>query len=64
MSEYAGEQEYDWDDDEDSWVCYSCEGEGIVMVCCDDICHGQGYCMHGSSGYITCPECKGSGESR
>jgi hypothetical protein len=32
------------------------------MVCCDDLCHGQGYCIH-HDGVIECPYCHGSGEA-
>jgi len=31
-----------------------------VVVCCDDLCHGQGWCMHGD-GEVMCPHCNGSG---
>lgn len=24
-----------------------CGGSGAVMTCCDHLCHGQGYCIHG-----------------
>ena len=42
--------------------CPHCCGSGAMMVCCDDLCHGQGYCIHGD-GEEMCPACNGSGES-
>lgn len=41
--------------------CPSCGGNGVLMTCCDDLCHGQGYCIHGD-GEDMCPACLGSGE--
>lgn len=55
-----------YDDDHDgrylgeSLGCWACGGEGIEVICCDDICHGLGYCMHGD-GDRPCPECGGEG---
>jgi hypothetical protein len=49
------------DEGEESWECQTCDGIGTVMNCCDDICIGQGYCMHGDDDI--CPACKGSGEA-
>lgn len=40
--------------------CWQCGGEGFVIVCCDDLCHGAGYCMHGD-GHMTCSQCHGEG---
>lgn len=37
-----------------------CGGSGMVMTCCDDLCHGQGYCIHGDEDI--CPACEGEGE--
>ena len=37
------------------WNCY----EGTVIDCCDDLCHGQDWCMHG--GNRMCPICHGEG---
>ena len=52
----------DWEACEDGPpVCPRCNGEGEIMVCIDDICHGLGECIHGY-GYATCPTCNGSGE--
>lgn len=50
---------FDTDDDGQN-VCFTCNGSGVKLVCCDDICLGQGYCMHGD-GEETCPACHGSG---
>ncbi len=41
-------------------TCPRCDGEEIILVCIDDLCHGAGECMHGD-GEITCPECGGEG---
>ena len=27
--------------------CIDCGGEGWIVTCCDDLCHGAGYCIHG-----------------
>lgn len=43
-----------------SETCQTCHGEGEILVCCDDMCVGQGYCNHGD-GMHTCPECHGEG---
>ncbi|MFW6217430.1 MAG: hypothetical protein ACOC4K_00395 [Verrucomicrobiota bacterium] len=54
------------DDLVDEWdafetdVCDRCAGDGTVVTCCDDLCHGQGWCMHGD-GESICPVCQGSG---
>lgn len=55
-----------WDDDDDRnylgelVTCWGCGGEGLVVFCCDDICQGQGYCMHGDGDSI-CRDCGGDG---
>jgi hypothetical protein len=44
-----GELDFDPDlraDDNDDDFCPECLGVGIIMTCCDDICVGQGWCMH------------------
>lgn len=41
--------------------CPHCHGEGFIITCVDDLCHGAGYCMHGD-GEADCPECGGTGE--
>lgn len=46
-------------EEEDNY-CNRCDGEGIILVCWDDICHGLGYCIHGD-GEVICPECEGEG---
>lgn len=40
-------------------ACPHCD-EGVQLVCIDDICQGQGWCMHGD-GEITCRHCNGTG---
>lgn len=37
----------DFDDFEDDGYCERCGGEGWILTCCDDLCHGAGYCIHG-----------------
>lgn len=49
------------DDDEELVECPNCGGSGVLLVCCDDICQGQGYCMH-DDGEEVCTTCEGSGE--
>lgn len=41
-------------------TCWNCGGEGFVITCCDDLCHGAGECFHGD-GHAMCRECKGEG---
>ncbi len=56
MSDEPGE------DDEEYWGgCYLCGGAGFIVTCCDDICHGLGYCMHGD-GNDNCPACNAMGD--
>ena len=38
--------------------CWRCGGEGFIVICIDDLCHGAGECMHGD-GEMICPECHG-----
>lgn len=40
-------------------ACWNCE-EGTVVICMDDLCHGQGYCIHGD-GNAVCDVCDGEG---
>lgn len=47
-------------DDDEGACCHVCDGSGDINDCCDDICQGQGYCMHGD-GMRICPACKGAG---
>jgi hypothetical protein len=42
-------------------MCHQCNGEGILITCCDDMCVGAGECIHGD-GEWTCPDCDGTGE--
>lgn len=39
--------------------CDTCNGDGFIVVCCDDICVGRGSCIHGD-GEIICPGCGGT----
>lgn len=54
-----------WNDDDDRHylgelvTCWGCGGEGNEILCCDDLCHGQGWCMHGDN--AACRECGGDG---
>lgn len=41
------EEPDDYYPDDDEGYCDKCNGEGWILTCCDDICHGQGYCIHG-----------------
>lgn len=41
-------------------TCTDCNGEGHILICIDDICHGQGFCMHGDGEEI-CKTCNGNG---
>ena len=55
----GSEFDADWEScDDGPPVCQRCDGQGEIMVCIDDICHGLGECIHGD-GYATCPNCKG-----
>jgi hypothetical protein len=48
----------DHDFDYDEGGCVTCGGEGVVVVCIDDMCHGAGECLHGD-GMAICPTCRG-----
>lgn len=41
-------------------TCWKCGGDGFVVTCWDDLCRGQGHCMHGD-GEAMCSECRGEG---
>lgn len=56
----------DWPDDEDyegeylgHVICWKCGGEGSIVECVDDLCHGQDWCMHGDN--RMCSNCGGEG---
>lgn len=40
------ESDYDGYEDDEGY-CVDCGGEGWILTCCDDICNGSGYCIHG-----------------
>lgn len=40
-------------------TCWKCGGSGSLVMCVDDLCHGQDWCMHGDNDM--CPECNGDG---
>lgn len=44
-----------------SRYCWRCDGNGEIVVCCDDLCRGVGRCIHGD-GMDVCPACNGSGD--
>ena len=46
------DEEPDFYDEGDSY-CQHCGGEGWIIDCIDDICHGVGYCIHGD-GMVMC----------
>lgn len=58
MSDPQCDDGFDYDEEP---YCMTCDGQGELMACCDDLCHGQGYCIH-PDGMMICPVCKGSGE--
>ncbi len=48
--------------DPDCGPCVRCGGEGIIMICIDDMCRGCGECPFNpplEGCYAICPECKG-----
>lgn len=57
-------QDDDWHDyDDEPCTCTRCEGEGVIMVCCDDLCRNSGRCsLNQSSCFGTCYQCAGTGE--
>jgi hypothetical protein len=62
--ELGGNKHGDWDyvdyedfEDDDDY-CELCDGEGVIITCCDDICVGGGHCIHGD-GEEVCPKCHG-----
>lgn len=53
-------EDEDYDDYRDPVTCWKCGGDGFLIVCVDDLCHGTGHCMHGD-GEVECPLCGGDG---
>lgn len=55
--------ELDYDESE---ICSRCDGEGRVMVCCDDLCRSSWQCIYDgtsdASCFQTCHQCNGAGE--
>jgi len=51
------DQDNDFDFD-GAWYCLGCDNKGYVIICCDDLCANEEYCIHGD-GQIICPECEG-----
>lgn len=52
-------------DDYDSEMCRHCDGDGVILVCMDDLCRGAGQCFFekpGCHGIAICKQCSGSGE--
>lgn len=41
-------------------TCPHCYGEGTIVICFDDLCAGEGRCIHGD-GERMCRACKGQG---
>jgi hypothetical protein len=56
-SDFCDDFEPDFADD---GYCDACGGDGWILTCCDDICHGLGYCMHGDG--MEMGDCNDSGE--
>lgn len=61
------DREEDWDYDEGGYECGRCDGSGVMMVCCDDLCRNSGECVIGGgrvgpSCYARCFQCGGTGE--
>jgi hypothetical protein len=46
MSTFDNEPDDYYPDDDDGY-CDECGGEGWILTCVDDMCHGAGYCIHG-----------------
>ena len=45
---------------DDDGCCQDCSGEGIVVICWDDMCANSDECIHGD-GYGPCRACHGTG---
>ena len=53
---YGDEDDPLWRDEEDDY-CERCLCRGFVTYCQDDLCQGDGGCIHGDN--VACPECGG-----
>lgn len=42
-------------------ICLTCNGTGVIITCCDDLCANSDHCIHGD-GEEMCPDCEGEGE--
>ncbi len=59
----AGQDDEGQDDDLHEFfggACQRCNGEGLIVICPDDLCRADDWCMHGD-GMATCPDCGGEG---
>ena len=45
--DFDEDEDPDFYSDGDDGYCIDCGGEGWIVTCCDDLCHGAGYCIHG-----------------
>lgn len=53
-----------FDDDFGQRMCTECNGDGLRMICLDDMCHGSGECIWTrprKNCFAVCRHCKGSG---
>ena len=54
----------DYDENEyelrESRPCPNYCWDGMISVCCDDLCQGESGCIHGDGNRV-CPTCKGEG---
>lgn len=46
---------YDEDYDEPSF-CNTCNNQGYIIECIDDLCANSNHCIHGD-GEVSCPDC-------
>lgn len=63
MHDDEGQDDEGQDDDLHEFfggACQRCNGEGLIVICPDDLCRADDWCMHGD-GMATCPDCGGEG---